>query len=163
MFARKVLVVALVTLISASSSQALTLIPADFNEMVAGSHTIVHGRVVDVHAQTTTGAARTIESVVTIAVIDAIKGAATREVTFRVPGGRIGRYRRVLVGAPEFVDGQEVVVFLSGSSPALPKPFGLSQGVYRVADGVVRGDASRHPLAISDFVRQVRTVAGGAR
>lgn len=142
---------------------ALTLIPADFNEMISGSQTIVHGRVVDVRAQTTTGAARTIESVITIAVIDAIKGTAAREVRFRVPGGRLGRYRRVVVGAPEFVEGQELILFLRGSPPALPMPFGISQGVYRVAGGVVRGDPSRHPLEIADFVRQVRTVAGGPR
>ena len=154
---------AFAAVMTATTAHSLTLLPSDFNEMVAGSQTIVHGRVVDVRAQATTGAARTIESVVTVAVIDAIKGTSTREVTFRVPGGRLGRYRRVVVGAPEFATGQEVVVFLSGTPPVLPIPFGISQGVYRVADGVVRADVSRHPLAIGDFVSQVRSVAGAAR
>jgi hypothetical protein len=157
------LVLALAVPLPSTTVRALTLIPADFNEMVGGSQTIVHGRVVEVRAQTTSGAARTIESVVTIAVIDAIKGASSPEVTFRVPGGRLGRYHRVVVGAPQFADGQEVVVFLRGAPPALPMPFGVSQGVYRVSGGVVRGDGSRHPLGVGDFVRQVRTIAGAAR
>jgi hypothetical protein len=54
-------------------------------------------------------------------------------------------------------------VFLSGRAPALPMPFGLSQGVYRVAGGVVRADSTRHALAVGEFVRQVRSVAAGER
>lgn len=148
--------------VCATTARGLTLVPAGFNDMVAGSQVIVHGRVVDVRSNLTDGR-RSIESVVTVAVIDTVKGDPGREVMFRVPGGRVGRYRRVVVGAPEFAAGQEVIVFLSGRAPALPMPFGLSQGVYRVTEGVVRGDPSRHPVAIGDFVRQVRTVAGGSR
>lgn len=141
---------------------ALTLLPADFSEMVAGSQLIVHGRVVDVRPQMTVGR-RSIESVVTIAVVDAIKGTPGGAVTFVVPGGQIGRYRRLVVGAPEFIAGQEVLLFLTAHAPALPMPFGISQGVYRVAGGTVRADSSRHPVALADFIRQVRTVVGAAR
>jgi hypothetical protein len=154
--------VAAVVTASTATAHALTLLPADFNEMVAGSQTIVHGRVLDVQSELLSGRS-SIQSVVTLQVIDTLKGAAAREVSFRVPGGRIGRYRRVVVGAPEFSQGQEVVVFLSGRAPALPMPFGLSQGVFRVADGVVRADSTRHALAVGEFVRQVRTAAGAVR
>jgi hypothetical protein len=152
-------------------SAATTIVPADFAEMVAGSQTIVHGRVTDVRAQATAGR-RSIESLVTIAVLDAIKGTASGQVVFRVPGGRIGRYRRVTVGAPEFAPGDEVVLFLSGRAPAMPMPFGLNQGVYRVnrtaaqalvtpllteaAGRVVRGDPARRPLPVEAFARRVR-------
>jgi hypothetical protein len=86
----------------------------------------------------------------------------------------MGRYRRVTVGAPQFAEGDEVVLFLSGRAPALPMPFGLSQGVYRVtrdtrqalvtplvtegAARVVRGDPARRPLTIDAFARQVRAL-----
>jgi hypothetical protein len=81
-----------------------------------------------------------------------------------------------MVGAPEFTGGDEVVVFLRGRVPAVPMPFGLSQGVYRVARGsdgrvmvtppvvaqsvgrVVRGDATRRPIEMSEFARGVRAV-----
>ena len=152
----------LLCLVITGHAFGLTLLPADFTEMVAGSQLIVHGRVVDVRAQMTAGR-RTIESVVTVAVVDAVKGTPGREVTFVVPGGQIGRYRRLVVGAPEFSAGQDVLVFLTARAPALPMPFGISQGVYRVSGGMVRADSSRHPVAIGDFMRQVRTIAGAAR
>ena len=152
---------AAVTVVVVAPVGALTLLPADFNEMVAGSQTIVRGRVVDVQPELIAGRT-SIQSVITLEVIDTIKGTAVTSVAFRVPGGRIGRYRRVVVGAPEFTAGQEVVVFLSGRAPALPMPFGLSQGVYRVADGVVRADSTRHALAVGEFVKQLRVVAGAA-
>ena len=141
--------------------------------MVAGSHLIVHGTVSGVRSQLTTDR-RSIETLVTLTVAETIKGAAAPQVAFRVPGGQVGRYRRVLVGAPQFSQGDEVILFLAGRSPALPMPFGLSQGVYRVqrtaqttlvtplitpaAGRVVRGDPSRRPLTVAAFEAQVRAV-----
>ena len=149
----------------------MVIVPADFAEMVAGSQTVVHGRVVDVRSQMV-GDRRTIESVVTVAVQETIKGEPGASVVMRVPGGQIGRYRRFTVGAPSFTPGDEVVLFLSGRPPAMPMPFGMSQGVYRVsrsADGrqivaapaaaegrIVRGDPARRPVDVSTFVQQVR-------
>jgi hypothetical protein len=154
-----------------STVSATVLVPADFAEMVAGSQLVVYGRVVDVRSQMV-GDRRTIESVVTVSVAQAIKGDPGATVSVRVPGGVVGRYRRFMVGAPSFRPGEEVVLFLSGRPPAIPMPFGLSQGVYRVtrdAGGrglvappplvegrVVRGDPARTPLEVSAFVQQVR-------
>jgi hypothetical protein len=158
-------------LLLAARASAMVLVPADFAEMVSGSQLVVYGRVVDVRSQMV-GARRTIESVVTVAVAQAIKGDPGATVSVRVPGGVVGRYRRVMIGAPSFRPGEEVVLFLSGRPPAIPMPFGLSQGVYRVSrDGngrglvappplvegrVVRGDPARTPLDVNAFVRQVK-------
>ena len=164
----------------AQSASATVLLPADFTTVVAESATIVHGRVVDVSAGLT-GPRRTIESLVTVQVIESLKGASTTDatVTFRVPNGQVGRYRRVLIGAPEFARGDEIVVFLHGQTPAIPTLFGLSQGVYRVVrdaraapvvipapvsargigvERVVRGDPVRRPMPVDEFVRQVHTI-----
>src|SRR5215216_182099 len=165
-------------LVTAARAGATTIVPADFTEMVAGSQLIVHGAVIDVRSQLTTGA-RTIETVITIAVADSLKGQSASTVVLRVPGGQVGRYRRVMVGAPEFVEGEEVVLFLAGHAPAMPMPFGLNQGVYRVvrsggralvtplvagnAGRVVRGDPARRPLALDDFTGQVRMIVERAR
>jgi len=159
----------------ASAASAMVIVPADFSEMVASSELVVHGRVVGVRPQIT-GDRRTIETVITLSVVDALKGEPGSTVYFRVPGGQVGRYRRVMVGAPEFAEGDEVVLFLKGRLPAVPMPFGLNQGVYRVArsrDGrsmvtplvmsevagrVVRGDPARRPLEMSVFARDVRAI-----
>ncbi|MBI4262839.1 MAG: hypothetical protein HY657_00555 [Acidobacteria bacterium] len=151
--------------------------------MVTRSHVVVHGRVVSVQSALT-GPRRTIESVITLTVIESLKGAPGATVAFSVPNGQVGRYRRVLVGAPEFDVGDEVVVFLQGRPPAMPALFGLSQGVYRVArDGasralvtpppvmarglaaerVVRGDPVRTAMPVDAFAREVRAVLERAR
>ena len=170
------LVVGVIGVVGAATLSAMVVVPAEFSEMVTASELVVHGRVVDIRPQIA-GDRRTIETVVTLAVLDAIKGQPGATVYFRVPGGQIGRYRRFMVGAPEFASGDEVVLFLKGRPPVVPFPFGLSQGVYRVvrdADGrslvtppvvseapgrVVRGDASRRPLELSAFTRNVRAIA----
>jgi hypothetical protein len=154
---------------------ATVILPADFDTVVTDSRMIVHGRVVDVRSELT-GPRREIESVITVAVIESFKGTAGTSVMFRSPTGQVGRYRRVLVGAPEFAEGDEVVLFLQGRPPAMPTVFGLSQGVYRVtrtaaaralvmpapatapAGRIVRGDPSRVPIPIESFARQIRAV-----
>lgn len=164
-------------------ASATVLLPADFTTIVMGSPSIVHGRVVSVRSFLT-GPRRTIESVVTLSVIDTLKGVPASTVLFRVPNGQVGRYRRVVVGAPEFEEGDEVVVFLQAHAPAIPTLFGLSQGVYRVvrdanaqaivtppavmargvgAERVVRGDPVRQPLPIAAFAREVRRALERAR
>ncbi|MBI3047343.1 MAG: hypothetical protein HYY76_03440 [Acidobacteria bacterium] len=164
----------------AANASATVLLPADFPTVVTGSGVIVHGRVVGVRSALT-GQRRTIETFITVDVMDALKGNPGPSVTFRVPNGQVGRYRRVLVGAPEFAEGDEVVVFLRGQAPAIPSLFGLSQGVYRVSRGagaqpvvtppplmargggaerVARGDPARRPLPLEAFTREVEAVLG---
>jgi hypothetical protein len=158
--------------LSGTLLRATTVAPADFAEMVSASQVIVHGRIVAVRAQAP-GGRRTIETVMTVVVATPLKGESGSTVMFRVPGGQVGRYRRVMAGAPVFTEGEEVVLFLSGRAPAMPMPFGLHQGVYRVmrragratvsplvpdgAGRVVRGDPARRPIALDAFAREIRT------
>jgi hypothetical protein len=165
------------TLVSASA-WATTVLPGDFGEMVSASQVIVHARVVDVRSAAARDAAATrrsatsIESTVTVSVLEALKGSPGPRVAFRVPNGQVGRYRRVTVGAPEFAVGDEVILFLKGAPPGLPSVFGLNQGVYRVnrtgatavvrpvaGGAAVRGDPSRRPLDVIAFARAVRALS----
>ena len=163
-----------------AEASATVILPADFSTVVTESGVIVHGRVIRVESHLS-APERVIESVVTLAVVRSLKGEVAATVAFRVPNGQVGRYRRVLVGAPEFVEGDEVVVFLQGRPPVMPSVFGLNQGVYRVArdaaaramvmpprraatDGrVVRGDPARVALPIDAFAREVRAVLEGGK
>src|SRR5687767_9346176 len=75
-----------------------TFLSAQFREVVSEASTIVRGRVTDVRAVRSPDG--DVESVVTIAVDSALKGSAEAFVAMRLPGGTIGRYRTVMIGAP---------------------------------------------------------------
>jgi hypothetical protein len=169
----------LMAMLCSTSLDAMVVVPAEFNEMVSASQTIVQGRILDVRPYETAGR-RTIESLVTVQVVNAIKGQPGATAYFKLPGGQVGRYRRVMVGVPQLSQGDEVVLFLKGSTPAVPMPFGLTQGVYRVsrdasgralvtpaiagsAGRVVRGDPARQALELEAFTSMVRTIAGAQR
>jgi len=168
------------------SLSATVLLPAEFREIVSGSQIIVHGRVSDVRAEWSDGRRR-IESLVTIEASSFYRGTPARTVTFRVPGGQIGRYKSVTVGAPEFRAGDEAVLFLTSQGPSVPHVFGLNQGVFRVRvdarsgrrlvtqpivmargeapERVTRGARDRRPLPLEQFAARVRAVLqqGGAQ
>lgn len=154
-------------------TSATTLVPAEFGQMAREADLIVRGTVLTVEGQL--GPRRQIESLVTLQVIETLKGSAGAETTFRVPGGRVGQYRRVMVGAPQFSAGDEVFLFLKGRAPAIAMPYGLSQGVYRIArrsgaaivtpavvagGRVTRGDPARRPLDPAAFTYQVQLALG---
>lgn len=169
----------IVCLLSAPALSATVLVPAEFREIVAGSHVIAHARVVDVRPRWVEGR-RQIETIVTVEVLSYYKGGSERTVSFKVPGGQIGRYRSVMVGAPQFRPGEEAVLFLDGAGEQVPHVFGLNQGVFRVRqdsstgrrvvvppplmsagaapERVVRGAPTRRPLELEAFGAQVRSV-----
>jgi hypothetical protein len=89
----------------------------------------------------------------------------------------------VMVGAPTFQEGDEIVVFLNAHGPTVPWISGLSQGVFRVAENaaglkvvlpgvslaageeaqIVRGDPSRQRLALQAFTDQVKALVREGR
>jgi hypothetical protein len=161
------MIVAIGVVAAAATISATVVVPADLPTAVAESDVIVHGRVVDARSAVT-APPRGIETFVTVAVVEALKGAPGRHVIFRVPNGQVGRYRRVVAGAPEFAEGDEIVVFLRGAPPQIPSLFGLSQGVYRVARQagapfVLRGGAERRPLPLEALTREIETLVETSR
>src|SRR5215218_6674793 len=122
-----VICVSLVLLSAAAG--ATVILPIEFRELVATSSAIVHGRVTDSRSMFV-DERRSVDTFVTVAAEDYLKGNLGEHVTFRVPGGEAGRYRTVFVGAPQFARGDEVVLFLKSRSGGLPMVIGLSQGVF---------------------------------
>jgi hypothetical protein len=180
----RLVIVGLFVLVVVVPARATVLIGADLGELARDARAIARGRVVAVDAQWTTDR-RTIETLVTLEVESYLKGALGQTVQFRVPGGRFGRFRSIVVGAPEFDIDDRVVVFLGARGPSVPYVVGFSQGVYRISrssDGstwlvsppaplpsasgsvtIVRGDPSRRPLPLNDFEQRVRALVGSAR
>jgi hypothetical protein len=165
-------------------ARATVLIPADLGELSRDALAIARGRVAAVDPQWTEDRG-TIETIVTLEVESYLKGGLGSTLRFRVPGGDLGRFRSIVVGAPEFAVDERVVVFLGARGPSVPHVLGMSQGVFRVARAadnsgwfvtspvflpaagvdvrVVRGDPSRRAVALAAFEQTVRTLAGGAK
>jgi hypothetical protein len=157
---------------------ATVLVPADLTDLTHAARVIARGEVVAIDARRTdeTG---TIETIVTLTPHAYLKGSLGEVIRFRVPGGQIGRLRRVFVGAPQFALGEQVVVFLDAVSPAVPAIVGLNQGVFRLlrepngavqvmpppllrpASGspVLRGDGRLRPMELAAFEREIRARA----
>ena len=152
---------------------ATVIVPADLSELIHDAQWIARGTVVRVDGQWTDDR-RTIETVVTLETERYLKGDAGETLQFRVPGGVLGRFRNIVVGAPQFAVGQRVVVFLGASGPRVPHVLGLHQGVYRlgaspegqalvlpppsmpgVSGPVMRGAADRRPAPLGEFERRV--------
>jgi hypothetical protein len=170
----------IVMLLCATSSvaRATVYMPADLGELSRDAWAIARGRIVAVDAQWTDGR-RTIETIVTLEPDAYLKGQSGSTVQFRVPGGVLGRFRNIVVGAPRFAVGQRVIVFLGARGPTVPYVLGLSQGVFRLTQStagewmvspsailptmqgpIVRGSLALGPSPLADFERQVRALAG---
>ena len=160
------------------SAGATSLIPATLGDLSRDARIIVRGQVVALQA-TWTDDHRAIETLVTLASDEYLKGPLGSTIQFRIPGGRLGRFQSIMVGAPQFAVGDRAVLFLGARGPSVPYVLGLSQGVFRlvgtgsgwlvsppalIATGVpariVRGDPARRPQRLADFERQVRVLAG---
>lgn len=120
---RRLLTVLMLALFAAPAA-ATVYVPVDFQQMVNGATYILHGRIADVRSEPTADRSA-IVTYVTLDVEEPLKGRPGESVVFRVPGGQVGRYRRIVVGAPQFNRGDEVILFLSTRGPSIPYLFGL--------------------------------------
>lgn len=162
----------------AGAARATVLLPAEFREIVGESQIIAYGRVVDAVSELSDDRKR-IETIVTFEVETYLKGGPGERLSLRVPGGQVGRYRSITVGAPVLETGTEAVLFLRQGESGLPYVFGLSQGMFRVQrdprtqrrlvmppllartetpERVVRGAVSRKAMTLEAFGAQVRSV-----
>ena len=177
-FVRALFLVVMLTMPKVAS--ATIVVAADLGELSHDARAIAVGHVLAVDGRWTDDR-QAIETIVTLAVDHYLKGSLGSTVQFRIAGGRLGRYRSVVVGAPNFAVDQRVVVFLGATGPMIPYVVGFNQGVYRIvaaSDGsavvtppamlpaatvstrIVRGDPSRKPMPLMDFETRVRALAG---
>jgi hypothetical protein len=179
---KRALVFLLLFVTSGVAARATVLIPADLGELSRDALAIARGRVAALDTQWTEDRG-TIETIVTLEVETYLKGSLGATLRFRVPGGELGRFRSIVVGAPAFAVDQRVVVFLGARGPSVPHLLGMSQGVFRLARAadnsgwlvtspvimpatggvsarLVRGDPARRVVALGDFEQAVRSLAG---
>jgi len=163
--------------LAGTTTLATVLQPIDFRQAVADAALIVRGHVTDVRGVSLpTG----VESVVTVAVDRVLKGQAGDFVSVRVPGGTIGRYRYIFVGAPTFAVNEQAIFLLKRGPDNALRIVGLSQGLYPIqtlpgttqpvvapppvapqtasVGPVVRGDSRRRAMSVPEFESLVRLV-----
>jgi len=168
----------LLTIVVAGGSLLATeIVPLDFREAIASATLIVRGHITDVRAIAEPAG---VSSVATVAVDEVLKGQADTFISVRVPGGTIGRYRYVLVGAPTLTVNEQAVFLLKRGTDNALRPVGLSQGIYEIrtpAAGampvvappavapqtaavgqIVRGDPRRKLMSVGEFESLVRLV-----
>jgi hypothetical protein len=169
--------------VSTTGARATVLVSSDIGTLARDAQAIARGRVVSVQGRRTEDR-RAIETLVTIEVDTYLKGALGSRLQFRVPGGELGRFRSIFVGAPRFAVDEQVIVFLGARGPSLPYVLGLSEGVFHVVwssakngwlvtppaalpvaavTKIVRGDPARQPLPLGDFEQRVRALAGAVK
>lgn len=169
----------MITMLGVSAAAGATVVvPTDLGELSRDAQAIARGRVVEVTARWTDDR-RMIETLVMLETEAVLKGQLGDTVQFRVPGGSLGRFRNIVVGAPHFTVGQRLIVFLGARGPSLPFLMGLGQGVFRVGQNgrgewvvaspallpgvrpVVRGSLSLVPSPLADFEQHVRDLTLG--
>ena len=157
---------------------ATVLVPAEFREVVNGADLIVYARVSATEARWSDDR-KHVDTLVTLHAGTYLKGSARETLVVAVPGGTIGRYMNVTVGAPSYNVVDEAVFFLTTRGRDLPAIFGLNQGLFRVStegasrrrvvtpplmsrgsgpETVVRGDPARRPVLLETFGAQVQSV-----
>ncbi len=143
------------------AAQAATFVHAlcprrSVEELVSLADTIVHGRVLS-HEPITAPVPGTRY---TLAVQSALKGEPGAHVTVEVAGGVDAEGRRLIVtGAPTFVDGDDVVLFLHRNADAFGI-VGLEVGTLRVEDrssgvATVSGTSLSSTLALPALFHRV--------
>jgi cysteine-rich repeat protein len=134
----------------ATAAQATTFVPMDVGDLTRVSHAVVLGRVRSLGSAASPGGA--VHTHVTVAVDEALKGRIpSGTLTLRQPGGRVGGVELFVEGAPQFVVGERVLLFVrAGEDGSLHV---THQAMGRFAVPPV--DAAGTEMAVRDF--------GGAR
>jgi hypothetical protein len=131
---RKALLSVVCVALATSASAATYVVPTD-EAFVKKAHVIVVARALSSFVQDTTSSG--LETVTDFAVEDVVKGSVGKD-TFRVrvPGGSLNGRFSVIPGAPRFVDGERVLLFVNRqtNSDFTPTDFGLGQFGFAVDD-----------------------------
>ena len=67
-----------------------------------------------------------------VAVSETWKGASVKQISFAVPGGRVGNLLQTFTGTPKFNPNEEYVLFLWTGRSGVPQIIGLSQGIFDI-------------------------------
>ncbi len=116
-----------------SIASATTVIPPTFEQLVNEADTIFQGTVSNVQSEWTgTGSDRHIQTRVTFAVEDAIKGRPGSSYTVSMLGGTVGDRTMEVTDAPQFKVGDRDILFVEHNGTQFIPLVGIMHGRFRV-------------------------------
>jgi hypothetical protein len=129
----------LVLLLAAAPAAAAVAPPVTVENLAREADAVVRGKV-QRRVSRWSEDGRHIFTLVTVRVGAVWRGSAPGRITVRVPGGEVGEVGQITDAAPEFADGEEVVLFLAREDGDTFRVHGLALGKFRVAKGEARPD-----------------------
>ncbi|OJT17914.1 hypothetical protein BO221_43780 [Archangium sp. Cb G35] len=140
-------------LLAPAAARASTVMALDVPSLTRGSEWVIRGRVLQVSSHPLPGTGRIVTGV-EVSVDEVLAGAVSSpSVQVTVPGGIAGGLRQYVSGAPVFVPGEEVVLFLAHGTEGL-RVVGLAQGAFRIQ----RSEAGQKVTATAELPEDLRLV-----
>lgn len=109
---------------------ATTLARLSLDDLAAAAEAVARVRCAGAEARWENGS---IWTVTTFEVLETMKGNLAAEITVRLPGGRAGHLTATVDGAPRFLPGEEVVMFLESSRTGEFTIAGWAEGTFRIS------------------------------
>jgi hypothetical protein len=141
---RLAVLTALLMLLFRGDVRGTTFVMMPVEDLARSSAVIALGEVQSISSQS--GSPGAIETLVSVAVEERIKGKPATVLTMAIPGGAAGAVRRVVFGTPQFFLGERVIVFLRQRRDGLFVPNGMAMGKFTVVHRS-GGDVARRQLA----------------
>ncbi|MCA9610154.1 MAG: hypothetical protein KC619_31370 [Myxococcales bacterium] len=117
--------------VAAPSAEATTFVDVTVEQLAAASDLIVVGRVVEVSVEPQGPAGQPgIHTRATVQVEEVLRGPGRSLVDVWVQGGRLGDRMRVVPGQAQFVQGEDLVLFLTEAGGGL-WPTGMGRGKWQ--------------------------------
>ena len=127
------LLAVLCTFLAICGTQATTVIPPTFDELVGQAELIFQGTVTDMRSQWAgEGGRRHIVSYVTIQVEDALKGNPGTTYTMRMLGGTVEGETMEVSDSPKFKIGDREILFVENNGKQFIPLVGFMHGRFRV-------------------------------
>lgn len=115
-------------------ANSLTLAKASIEELTLESSIVVHGKVFSIRSEWDDESLKTIKTIVTLNVIEYLKGTEQQYLVFEQMGGQIGDIGDVISGTPVLKKGDEVILFLQNNQGIL-RIHSIALGCFRVVAG----------------------------
>lgn len=121
-------------------AQATTVIPPNFDQLVAEAEVIFQGTCTEVKSQWVgEGGQRHIVTYVTFQVEDALKGSPGASYTMRMLGGTVDDATMEVSDAPRFKVGEREILFVQNNGTQFIPLVGIMHGRFHIARGKAEG------------------------